>query len=103
MIVDFFTNGRNQPRYIYALLHKTSEAALKVNIEVFKEISGENSFQFILSHSLIPPFQEVPFSALYKSVQTKLHEALCLYSTVVPSRLLDDVRKDLHSQYQELQ
>ena len=89
----------NQPRCLYALLHKTSEAASKVNIEVFKDSSGENAFQFIPSHSLIPSFQRVPFSALYKSVETKFHEALCLYSTVVPSRLLGDVRKDL----QELQ
>jgi len=67
-----------------------SEEASKVGIKVFKDSSGENASQFIPSHSLILPFKEVPASPLNKSVETKFHEALCLYSTVVPSRLLDE-------------
>ena len=60
---------------IYALLHKTTEPALKVNIDVFKDSSGENAWNLVPSESLLPGFKNVPANALYKSVETKFYKA----------------------------
>ena len=82
---------------IYALLHKSTEPASKVTIDAFTDSLGENARQFVPPYSFIP--KEVSNHILYKNVETKFHEALFLYSAVVPWGLIDNINTDLRIQY----
>lgn len=93
--------SQTQQRCIYALVYKKTEAASKANVDAFKNWEGENAWELVPSYSFIPQFREVPAS--YLRIAKKFEEALSLYATVVPSKLLTNVVQDLCLQRQKLQ
>ena len=83
-----------QPTKVHIILCTFTQAS-KVNIDLFKNISGENAWNLVPSQSLLPELKNVPANMLYKIVVEKFHEGLFLYSAVVPSGLITGIQNDL--------
>ena len=81
----------HQSHCTYILLHEETEAASKVKLDNFRDVSGEGLWKFTASETLV----SISHSEEFKSLSVAFHDALNLYSSVVPSVLLSEVRTEL--------
>lgn len=81
-----------QPHCTYIMQHDSTEAASKVKLDHFTDTLGEGLWKFTANETLVTlvtPSQE------YKNLSAAFYDALHLYSSVVPSALVREVRTDL--------
>ena len=90
-----------KPYCIYVLLHPTTEPASKAKLDLFTNSSCERLWRFSSTDSLIPINNPIPQQ--YNLLATKFKEAIDLYSSIVPSAVLGEVREHLNAQANQLE
>ena len=90
----------HSPHCIYAMVHHTTDPASKVTLEMFTHHSGERAWKLTSTKNLIPTAS--PFPVTYEAIAKKFDEAIYLYSSVVPSVLVTDLKRDVNSQLSQL-
>ena len=89
------------PYCIYVLVHQVTEPASKVKLDLFVDASGEGVWKFTSIESILPINDPIPQQ--YNNLAVKFHEAINLYSSIVPAALVSQVRKDLNAQVSQLE
>ena len=89
------------PHCTYVLLHRVTEPASKAKLNLFVDASGERLWKYTSIESLLPINKPIPQQ--YKILSEKFHEAINLYSTIVPAALVSKVTEDLNIQFNQLE
>ena len=81
-----------EPHCTYIMQHDTTEAASKVKLDNFTDVSGENLWKPTSNVSLVKLVNDSPE---YKDLSIAFYNVLHLYSSLVPVALVREVRADL--------
>ena len=77
-----------------------SDPASKATLDIFTYHSGEEAWKPTSTSNLMST--ATPFPVAYKAVAKRIDEAMSLYSSVVPSVLVTDLKSDVNSQLSHL-
>ena len=81
------------------MLHEETEPAFKIKSDNFTDDSGEGLWKFVSNETLV----SISNSEEFTDLSTAFRDVLNLYSSVVPSVLLSDVRTELKMAISELE